>query len=497
MVCQPPLNCPRMISSTLALSVLLVVARSVEGFPTPAAATSKVKCELRLSASSKSSESSLSRPPASSDDLSAPQSKVFLLDEDEVWESGIDSSNKEEGDAECYVDDLDQHGESCLVSDTDSSLPAIRISADADNIDVILKWVPLLSPITAFFTYEITAEIFDRVIEYLSDRTWIAVDGGQYQTEIITPAVNGIVVPAIALLFATLISNTINTLRQRQLDIRTALNMEACEMRTLHSVVDSFPKSITEQNSLREYLIQYASRLIAESKPGVKIIDLEFSGSIDSELNGFLGKLNEINVMSTSANGVNHDSSALPPSLLSECYAAITRLNSERSSRISALQSTFPRLHYVILSLLAASLCVAFLMETDQAIQIFLNAIQLRILWSMLVGTFSALAVVSYDLEDPFRGSYQISSTSRLGEGMELVCSCCRWVDDYFLPHRIWFSPQMSLPPLSFAVAQFHTIRDALRASATLDARKREEEKKGCRSTGIDSDDYDADATFG
>ena len=404
-----------------------------------------------------SSKSKSSEPLSPAEDLSAPQSKVFLLDEDEVWDSAIGSS----GDAECYVDELDQHGESCLVSDTDSSLPAIRISADVDNIDVIIKWVPILSPIIAFFTYEITAEAFDRVIEYISDRTWVAVDGGQYQTQIITPAVNGIVVPAIALLFATLISNTINTLRQRQLDIRTALNMEACEMRTLQSVVDSFPKCITEKNNLREYLIQYASRLIAESKPGVRIIDLEFSGSIDSELNGFLGKLNEINVLSFSGtsgpNGANGDASALPPSLLSECYAAVTRLNSERSSRISALQSTFPRLHYVILSLLAASICVAFLMESDQAIQIFLNAVQLRILWAMLVGTFSALAVVSYDLEDPFRGSYQISST----------------------------------------VDQFHTIRDALRASATLDARQREENQEGDRSTRTASDDYDSDATFG
>ena len=408
-----------------------------------------------MSSKSKSSEPS---SPSPAEDLSAPQSKVFLLDEDEVWDSAIGSSD----DAECYVDELDQHGESCLVSDTDSSLPAIRISADADNIDVVIKWVPILSPVVAFFTYEITAEVFDQIIEFISDRTWVAVDGGQYQTQIITPAVNGIVVPAIALLFVTLISNTINTLRQRQLDIRTALNMEACEMRTLQSVVDSFPKCITEQNNLREYLIQYASRLIAESKPGVKILDLEFSGSIDSELNGFLGKLNEISVMSFSGgsgpNGANGDTSALPPSLLSECYAAVTRLNAERSSRISALQSTFPRLHYVILSLLAASLCVAFLMESDQAIQIFLNAVQLRILWSMLVGTFSALAVVSYDLEDPFRGSYQISST----------------------------------------VDQFYTIRDALRASATLDARQRGEMEKGDRqSADADADDYDTDATYG
>ena len=39
-----------------------------------------------------------------------------------------------------------------------------------------------------------------------------------------------------------------------------------------------------------------------------------------------------------------------------------------------------------------------------------LNAIQLRLLWTSLVGTFCALGVVLYDLNFPFRGSYQVST---------------------------------------------------------------------------------------
>jgi hypothetical protein len=51
------------------------------------------------------------------------------------------------------------------------------------------------------------------------------------------------------------------------------------------------------------------------------------------------------------------------------------------------------------------------LLETDQEALVFLNAVQLKILWSMLVGAFTALAVVITDLSDPFKGSYTISST--------------------------------------------------------------------------------------
>jgi len=73
------------------------------------------------------------------------------------------------------------------------------------------------------------------------------------------------------------------------------------------------------------------------------------------------------------------------------------------------MQTTFPPLHYAILTLLASSICSCFLLESDQEALAFLNAVQLKILWTMLIGTFSSLAVVIIDLSDPFNGSYTIS----------------------------------------------------------------------------------------
>eukprot|EP00751_Fragilariopsis_kerguelensis_P019403 CAMPEP_0170856330 /NCGR_PEP_ID=MMETSP0734-20130129/14524_1 /TAXON_ID=186038 /ORGANISM="Fragilariopsis kerguelensis, Strain L26-C5" /LENGTH=449 /DNA_ID=CAMNT_0011228139 /DNA_START=143 /DNA_END=1489 /DNA_ORIENTATION=+ len=288
----------------------------------------------------------------------------------------------------------------------------------------ILVYIPVVSPILAFCTYGDTARIFALLIEFFHsmdiNRNWIPVDGGAYQIKIITPAINGIVVPTISILFATLISSTITALTQRQLDVRTNLNMEASELRVLDQMVDSFPPSF-ERNKCRAYLMQYTSRLIAESRSNVVINSLEYTGSMDSEMNGFLATLNNLAVMPTGDNNNNNSDNCNDESnnsnrarpveiLLSESYAAVMRLNAARSTRISALQSTFPPSQYMILGAIGCSICLAFLMETNQELLIFLNALQLRILWTMLIGLMSTLGVLCYDLSDPFRGIYTIES---------------------------------------------------------------------------------------
>lgn len=216
-------------------------------------------------------------------------------------------------------------------------------------IDGLLYVIPIVAPILAYCSYTNVQSAFVQFIDLLSKAKWVAVDGGLYQTQIITPAINGIVVPSVAVLFATLVTNTVTTLRQRQLSIRTSLNMEASELRILQSMVDSFPTenddddnynhdevpSISDyQDQCRRYLMQYTIRILAESQGTVNYNTLEYSGSIDSEMNALLSKLNELS-------RIEHQKSLsrMNPHLLSESYAAITRLNSERSTRISALQS--------------------------------------------------------------------------------------------------------------------------------------------------------------
>jgi len=227
----------------------------------------------------------------------------------------------------------------------------------------------------------------------------------------LTPAINGIVLPTASILFATLSGTTITTLRQRQLDIRTCLNKEASEIRVLQATVDCYPSSTTTeeldfQDKCRAYLIQYTARLITESQPEAVLSNLKNKGFMESEMNGFIVQLNEMATQPPST------AKSLPnPIILSESFGVISRLNSYRAERISALQSTFPALHFWIVFALGGSICLVFLMETDQKILIFLNAVQLRLLWSILIGTLTSLGTVCYDLSQPFRGSYQIASS--------------------------------------------------------------------------------------
>merc|ERR1711924_34322 len=85
-----------------------------------------------------------------------------------------------------------------------------------------------------------------------------------------------------------------------------------------------------------------------------------------------------------------------------------------RSERLSLLQTPFPVVHWIILSTLAASILLAFLFETDD-LQLrfeFIDELQLRYLFTVLVGVFAALASLCADLAYPFRGSFRITTST-------------------------------------------------------------------------------------
>jgi hypothetical protein len=106
--------------------------------------------------------------------------------------------------------------------------------------------------------------------------------------------------------------------------------------------------------------------------------------------------------------------SPLTASSSSLLYASVSdwvcRLWSERSHRHLAWTSTFPMVHYVTLTFLAVGISISFLVATDQSTSIFLEGLPVRILWSILMGSFTALAVICYDLSAPFGGAYQVTN---------------------------------------------------------------------------------------
>ena len=88
----------------------------------------------------------------------------------------------------------------------------------------------VLFPVTSFLFYTPIAGTFRSLIELLTEitggRSWVPVDGGAYSIAILTPSINGIVLPSLCILFATLVSTTITQLRDRQLAVRECLNTE-------------------------------------------------------------------------------------------------------------------------------------------------------------------------------------------------------------------------------------------------------------------------------
>lgn len=277
----------------------------------------------------------------------------------------------------------------------------LKPKLDAETIFEFL--VPFLAPLMAYMSYEFVATGYSDFVNTFSNTNWIAVDGGALQAKIIAPAINGLVAPAIAILYATLTSTTISTLRQRQVEIRRCINMEAGELRNLGHLVYSYPAGKV-RSMCRAYLAQYAKRIIRECQPPATLFAasdtvIDPGHGMDTELNGFLIQMHE---------GYG---SSIPTFLGDESFAAIARLRSYRLDRITALQCTYPVLHYILLALLAMAECVIFLMETNQDVLFFLNAFQLKLLWSILVGTFTVCFTIFYDFQSPFAGSYQISAS--------------------------------------------------------------------------------------
>ena len=114
-------------------------------------------------------------------------------------------------------------------------------------------------------------------------------------------ASSGVVVPVISIALATLVSTTVNVLRQRQVDLRAYVNKEACELRLLRRAV--FGMYGTRQHAGRRaralaLLCGYVEQLIKECNEGA-IDELE-----ERQLTGGIS-VNELDRLSSMLHGVD------------------------------------------------------------------------------------------------------------------------------------------------------------------------------------------------
>jgi hypothetical protein len=238
-------------------------------------------------------------------------------------------------------------------------------------------------------------------LQVLSHNNWIPVDGGQLIGDVILPATNGPVLSSIGLLFATLVATTIGNLYNRLTQLRSSFIRELDDLRRLGFLLESMPDPYRQQGHAE--LKSYCDYLL----DGIKSRSFSAEEYRQNNLDGLFFLLNEIAKCSET-----NDSIVVPGAVLGEAYELVRRLGDHRTAKRALLLSEFPPLHYVNLISLASSICFIFLLETDRDLIFFLAGFQLRILWSVLIGTFAMMAAVIYDLSNPFGGSYSVADMS-------------------------------------------------------------------------------------
>lgn len=287
----------------------------------------------------------------------------------------------------------------------------VHLRPSKQTLRHILLWTfPLWVALCSFATFPLVAGGFHGIVQWMSSGTWIRKTQEQIdlQTQVVTQVVNGPVITSISVLFATLVSLTVSNLHSRQVDIRKSFLLEVQTVRRLQQLLDSTDTIRKRSRAAQFYLQQHSENLVQESHGNLTCSSTSKSTDahtfIESSLPALLAWTNRAH----SKLSIKSRSGGTGRSL-SQIEDMVYSLLQQRSSRWLALEAMhFPAVHYLTLSTLAFSIGIAFLVATDQAGFIFLHGLPVKILWTVLAGSFAALGVLIYDLSLPFGGAYHV-----------------------------------------------------------------------------------------
>ena len=263
----------------------------------------------------------------------------------------------------------------------------------------------VLPSLVAFFAWE---EISVTLGTFLETYGIAKQDSaGVFATNVLRPTITGVVVPVIAIALATLMSTTINVLRDREVELRTLINKECCDLHLLRqAVLGMFG---TRQHAPRRaralgLLKSYVKGLERECNVGAveALSDLQLSGGIAA---------NELTQLTKMLHGLDGAAASRQGSV-SYADDLIRSLNDYRSQRVAELLSGFPAIHWGVLILLSLSVCGTFLLASNQPMDHFLNSVSLRVLFALLVGVCSGIASICLNLADPFSGTFSMLEAS-------------------------------------------------------------------------------------
>ena len=279
----------------------------------------------------------------------------------------------------------------------------------------VLTIAPILVPFFAFYGYDFAVGLYHEVITF--GQTWYAVDGGELEAQLLIPVVNGIVLPSISIVLGTLVSSTLSNLRNRQVAIRECLNREVADLTTLASAIDAiFGRHVEDSETRTRILLllrQYIERLILESRSTAtesSINALERAKTSKNEMD-----LIQLELINTGAG--HRKTGDLKEGFFDDPFRwsipnIVIGLNAQRAARLATLLTGYPMQHWIIIGLLYLSVVLCFLEESDGAALQFLGGVQLRGLFTILVGGASAISSLFVDLNDPFRGNFCIKQTT-------------------------------------------------------------------------------------
>jgi Protein of unknown function (DUF4239) len=209
--------------------------------------------------------------------------------------------------------------------------------------------------------------------------------------ELIRPLLNGPVTFSVSILFGTLVAMTIQTLYNRQETIHKSLVTCTEEIRQLSLFVNGFPEPYERQ-----------AKLLVESFVSINVQELS-EGNLTPDS---LRSQTEMESLVLLLNKLSSDSHITrQPASLGQAYGCIQRIQAVRTELMATV---FSSAHYVTICILACTLLFVFLLETDQEAMQFLVGFQLSLCWSLLIGTYSMLGVIIFDLSTPFTGVFSV-----------------------------------------------------------------------------------------
>lgn len=216
---------------------------------------------------------------------------------------------------------------------------------------------------------------------------------------------------SISILLGTLVATTISTLYNRQNNLGKTVVATHEQIRHLTLLVDGLPEPYREkgQRLLRDYVMAIYRDFDNQNVTGDTLSQPQFFALL-LLLNDYV-----------------NDEDLETSDLVWQVYGGLNNLKTINSDFRSTLYTTFSPGHYANMVALACTILFVFLLETDQNAVQFLLGFQLSICWALLVGTYSLLAVVIYDLSTPFAGNFRVlvgqTGSSQQRELAELLSS--------------------------------------------------------------------------